>query len=55
MEHIKRFLTGLTFLAFCGGVTFGLVWLVENYTIYFLGVTGLIITYGVGFVLRKIT
>ena len=55
MEHIKSFLTGLAFLAFCGGVAFGLAWLVENYTIYFFSVAGLIITYGVGFVLRKIT
>ncbi|KKK64247.1 hypothetical protein LCGC14_2986170 [marine sediment metagenome] len=54
MEHIKRFLIGLTFLAFCGGVAFGLVWVLENYAIYFFGVTGLIVTYLIGFVLRKI-
>ncbi len=55
MEHIKRFLTGLSFLTFCGGVAFGLAWVLENYAIYFFGITGLIFVYLVGFVLRKIS
>ncbi len=54
MEHIKRFLTGLALLAFCFGTAFGLAWLMENYAIYFFSVLGLVLTYGVGFILRKV-
>ncbi|KKN25186.1 hypothetical protein LCGC14_0887120 [marine sediment metagenome] len=54
MEHIKRFLTGFALLSFCFGAAFGLAWLLEYHAIYFLSVLGLVLTYGVGFVVRKI-
>ncbi len=53
MEHIKRFLTGFGLLLILFGLAFSLSWLLDNYAIYFLSVLGLAVTYGVGFVLRK--
>ncbi len=54
MEHIKRFAIGLAFFAVCFGAAFGLAWLMQNYAIYFFSVLGLVLTYTVGFVLKKV-